>query len=83
MILKDNKSKKYTPKIIQNKIICGETLSVLKKIPSNSIQTIITSPSYFLQKEYENKNENFQDYLDNHKEIIKVFLSYIFVMPSP
>ena len=40
-------------------------------MPSNSVQTIITSPSYFLQKEYENKKENFQDYLKNHKEIIK------------
>ena len=54
MILKDNKSKKYTKNIFQNKIICGETLSVLKKMPSNSVQTIITSPSYFLQKEYDN-----------------------------
>ena len=71
MILKDNKSKKYTKSIIQNKIICGETLSVLKKIPTCSVQTIVTSPSYFLQKEYENKSENFQDYLKNHKEIIK------------
>ena len=71
MILKDNKSKKFTKKNFQNKIICGETLSVLKKMPSNSIQTIITSPSYFLQKEYENKSEKFHDYLKNHKEIIK------------
>ena len=71
MILKDNKSKKYVKNTFENKIICGETLSVLKKIPANSVQTIITSPSYFLQKEYENKSENFQDYLKNHKEIIK------------
>ena len=71
MILKDNKSKKFTKKNFQNKIIYGETLSVLKKMPSNSIQTIITSPSYFLQKEYENKSENFNDYLKNHTEIIK------------
>ena len=66
MILKDNKFKKYPKSSFQNKIICGETLSVLKKMPSNSVQTIITSPSYFLQKEYENKSENFQDYLKKH-----------------
>ena len=58
MILKDNKSKKYVKNTFENKIICGETLSVLKKIPANSVQTIITSPSYFLQKEYENYSEN-------------------------
>ena len=71
MILKDNKSKKYPKTVFQNKIICGETLSVLKKIPTSSVQTIITSPSYFLQKEYENKSENFQEYLKNHKQIIR------------
>ena len=71
MILKDNKSKKYVKNTFENKIICGETLSVLKKMPANSVQTIITSPSYFLQKEYENKSENFKDYLKNHREIIK------------
>ena len=71
MILKDTKSTKYTKNSFQNKIICGETLSVLRRLPSNSVQTIITSPSYFLRKEYENKSENFQTYLKNHKEIIK------------
>ena len=33
-------SKKYTKNIIQNKIICGETLGVLKKMPSNSVLSI-------------------------------------------
>lgn len=72
MIIKDKKNTKaYLKKTIVNKIICGETLAVLKKLPSKSVQTIITSPSYFLQKEYESKTENFNDYLKNHKKIIK------------
>jgi DNA modification methylase len=53
MIIKDNKKiLEFNKTEIENKIICGETLQVLKKIPSKSIQTIITSPSYFLNKEY-------------------------------
>ena len=51
------KKKKYSTKDVENKIICGETLNVLKTLPDKSVQTIITSPSYFLKKEYENKNE--------------------------
>ena len=40
-------------------------------LPDKSVQTIITSPSYFLKKEYENKNEIFDNYLENHRKIIK------------
>ena len=57
------KKKKYSTKDVENKIICGETLNVLKTLPDKSVQTIITSPSYFLKKEYENKNEIFDNYL--------------------
>ena len=64
MIIKDNKKiTKFKSKDIENKIICGDTLEVLRKIPSKSIQTIITSPSYFLKKEYE-RDETFQNYID-------------------
>jgi DNA modification methylase len=71
MIIKDNKKKlEFNKTEIENKIICGETLQVLKKIPSKSIQTIITSPSYFLNKEYE-KDESFECYIRIHTEIIK------------
>jgi|TARA_B100001758_G_C18345790_1_gene576971 adenine-specific DNA-methyltransferase len=65
------KKKKYSTKDVENKIICGETLNVLKTLPDKSVQTIITSPSYFLKKEYENKNEIFDNYLENHRKIIK------------
>ena len=65
------KKKKYSTKDVENKIICGETLNVLKILPDKSVQTIITSPSYFLKKEYENKNEIFDNYLENHRKIIK------------
>ena len=35
--------------------LLGDSLKTLKKIPDNSIQLIITSPPYNLQKEYETK----------------------------
>ena len=54
---------------IQNKIIIGDTLSNLKKIPSNSINSIITSPSYFLKKSYES-DESFMSYMEFHNNVI-------------
>ena len=54
---------------LNKKIICGETLSLLKKIPDKSIPLIITSPSYFLGKSYE-KNHEFDEYINEHSEII-------------
>jgi adenine-specific DNA-methyltransferase len=52
-----------------NKIIHGETLSTLQKMPDKSIDLIITSPSYYLGKQYE-KDQVFKEYLNDHKTII-------------
>jgi DNA modification methylase len=59
-----------TTKEIENKIICGETLSILKKLPDKSVQMIVTSPSYFLGKSYE-KDHKFEEYLEEHRKIIE------------
>ncbi len=42
-----NKIDKYL-----NKIICGDALEVLKELPNNSIDLIITSPPYYKQRNY-------------------------------
>jgi len=33
-----------------NKIICGDSLNVMKQMPSNSIDLVVTSPPYNLEK---------------------------------
>ena len=53
----------------QAKLIEGDSLAVLKKIRSNSIHLIITSPPYNIGKEYENQVE-LGNYLDWLKPII-------------
>ena len=57
-------------KKITNSVIHGDSLAVLRKMPENSVNLIITSPSYEVGKEYE-KNLTFEQYLDEHKEVIK------------
>jgi site-specific DNA-methyltransferase (adenine-specific) len=57
-----------------NKIICGDSLTVMKSMPSESVDLVVTSPPYYKQREYcgigigNEQTEN--EYLDN---IISVF----------
>ncbi len=37
-----------------NKIFCGDCLDILKTVPNNSINTVITSPPYYGQRDYKN-----------------------------
>lgn len=59
----------------KDKIILGNSLDVLKKIESNSIDLVITSPPYFQQRDYGNGNtgigneETEDDYLNNLLQI--------------
>ena len=48
-----------------NKIICGDVLKEMKKIPNNSVHLVITSPPYNVGKEYDNHNDemNYKEYL--------------------
>lgn len=62
---------------VKNKdiIILGNSLDVLKKLKSNSIDLVITSPPYFQQRDYGNGNTGIgnerteDDYLDNLLQI--------------
>jgi DNA modification methylase len=71
MIIDEKKIKKIDDiEAINKKLVCGETLSFLQKLPDNSVQQIVTSPSYFLGKSYE-KSHEFDEYINEHVEIIK------------
>ena len=53
-----------------NKIICGDSIEVIKGIPDNSIDVIVTSPPYYDLKNYDDiKNIVGEDY---HKWMIQV-----------
>lgn len=53
-------------KLPVNKIICGDVLDEMKKIPDNSVHLAITSPPYNLGKDYDSHNDNmkYDDYLN-------------------
>lgn len=54
------------PAFETNKILCGDVVSVMKKIPDNSVHLAITSPPYNVGKDYDNHNDRmgYQEYLD-------------------
>ncbi|MFA5019805.1 MAG: site-specific DNA-methyltransferase [Candidatus Pacearchaeota archaeon] len=57
----------------QNKIICGDVLEIMKKMPSNSVHLAITSPPYNVGKDYDNHNDkmDYQEYLNWLNEVWK------------
>ena len=61
-----------------NKIICGDSEEVLKKLPDNCVDLIFTSPPYNFGLEYENHKDgiNWNEYFDKlfgvFKECIRV-----------
>jgi site-specific DNA-methyltransferase (adenine-specific) len=60
---------------IINKIICSNALGVLKTIPSNSIDLIITSPPYYKQREYGKvgigNEKSAEEYIENLMAVFK------------
>ena len=51
-----------------NKIICGDSLYLMKEIPSESVHLIITSPPYYKQRDYGmgiGNEDKFDDYIEN------------------
>jgi site-specific DNA-methyltransferase (adenine-specific) len=64
---------------MNNKIICGDALSELEKMSSNSVDLIITSPPYFGQREYGSllnpkevgRESNIDDYLHHLLQIFQ------------
>ena len=65
-----------------NQIICGDCLEVLKNIPSQSINFVITSPPYYKQRDYGKgigNEENVKEYIEN---LYKVFHECVRVVRS-
>jgi len=58
-----------------DKVICGDATEILKQIPSNSIDLVITSPPYYKQRDYGGigigNEETCEKYIDNLMVIFK------------
>lgn len=53
-----------------NEIYNGDCLELLKSLPDESVQVIVTSPPYNIEKSYEDKLP-FEEYLDLHRKVIE------------
>lgn len=52
------------------KIYHGDSFKLLKKIPDNSVNMIISSPPYCIGKEYESLTDDEKSFIDKHKIIL-------------
>ena len=70
----DNYSRNNTvvPGEYENKIICGDSFEVLKKMPDNCIDLVFTSPPYNFGLDYESNKDS--HYWDNYfDDLFKIF----------
>ena len=68
----NNKNIKYKIENILDKILCGDVVTELKKIPDESIDTVITSPPYFGLRSYDSLyNKEFSNKEKAKKWILK------------
>ena len=55
--------------------VCGDSLQVLKSLPGNSIDCVITSPPYYMKRQYLGGGigleKTYQEYIDNLLKIIQ------------
>jgi DNA modification methylase len=71
----EHKSNKELSKFLENnksnlKIIWGDCLSTLKKMKSESIQLMVTSPPYYNAREY-SQWKDMNDYIEDMRDIIR------------
>lgn len=63
-----------TGQISRPLLLCGDSLDVLKKVPANSIDMVITSPPYWGKREYENGGvgleKKYDEYINSLLQII-------------
>ena len=66
-----SKQNKSFPEAYENKIICGDSLEVLKKLPSNCVDLVFTSPPYNFGLDYADNPDdvNWSAYFDTLFEI--------------
>ena len=73
-----SKKNNEVPKDYENKIICGDSEEVLKKLPDNCIDLVFTSPPYNFGLDYENHddgvhwNKYIEKLFDVFRECIRV-----------
>ncbi len=60
------------PQVYINKILCGDSLDILKKLPDNSIDLIFTSPPYNFGLDYES-NEDAHDWEKYFNKLFSIF----------
>ena len=68
------------PKQFRNKIICGDSLEVLKRLPDNCVDIIFTSPPYNFGLDYENNDDDSDKWDDYLESLFKIFAECIRVL---
>jgi DNA modification methylase len=64
---------------LANQIIEGDSLKILPQIEDNTIDSVVTSPPYFADKEYETLKKTSDNMLDNYQKYLYELLIPVFL----
>ena len=67
------------PLVYQDKIICEDNLKVLKQLPNNCVDIIVTSPPYNFGMEYDSDNDSLF-WKEYYEKLFNIFLECIRVL---
>ncbi len=67
-----SKRSNEVPKEFENKIICGDSLEVLKNLPDNCVDLVFTSPPYNFGLEYSD-NDDYHHWEKYFEQLFKIF----------
>ncbi len=61
---------------LNNQVFCGDSREKLRELPASSIHTIVTSPPYYLQRDYQDQRQigtesDPRRYIENLREILR------------
>lgn len=59
------------PKRFENRVICGDSLRVLKRMPANCVDLILTSPPYNFGLEYQTSDDT-QDWDEYFRQLFRI-----------
>lgn len=67
-----SRNNNHVPAEFRNKIICGDSEIILKQLPDNCIDVIITSPPYNFSKNYATHNDRV-DWIEYFDKLFRIF----------
>ena len=81
--VRTDRQKKYIANPWRNEILCGDCVHLMRQMPDNSVDAVITSPPYFQQRDYRAGGIGQEENMDSYIEALLNAFGEIFRITKP